>query len=218
MDILKILTESSDSLIPEDLDFFVTELETGNYDASYIQQCKDQIEILRNWHKGNVGAAQPKKNADKIGTPKGVVMTPSQLAPQQMNPAAQLPPEELVRGDLKRLRVQNDYKSAFKTYVKGSSIIDAAFVDANYGLFAAWEINAIISVKQMGEAFLEKYFGALDLEKIARYQQFSENFFMKHFSQLDAQIVLERGKNEWRRKENRSKQLDVFLRLKGVKI
>ena len=45
MDILKILTESSDSLIPEDLDFFVTELETGNYDASYIQQCKDQIEI-----------------------------------------------------------------------------------------------------------------------------------------------------------------------------
>ena len=218
MDILKILTESADSLIPEDLDFFVTELETGDYDASYIQQCKDQIEILRNWHKRNVGAAKPKKNADTIGTPKGVVMTPSQLAPQQMNPAAQQPPEELVRGDLKRLRVQNDYKSAFKTYVKGSSIIDAAFVDANYGLFAAWEIYAIISVKQMGEAFLEKYFGALDHDKLARYQLFSESFFMKHFSQLDAQIVLERGKNEWRRKENCSKQLDVFLRLKGVKI
>ena len=127
-------------------------------------------------------------------------------------------PEELVRGDLMRLRVQNDYKSAFKTYVKGSSIIDAAFVDANYGLFAAWEINAIISVKQMGEAFLEKYFGALDLKKIARYQQFSESFFMKHFAQLDTQIVLEHGKNDWRKKENRSKQLDVFLRLKGVKI
>lgn len=218
MDILKILTESADSLIPEDLDFFVTELETGDYDAYYIQQCKDQIEILRNWHKGNIGTAKPKKNPDKIGTPKGVVMTPSQLAPQQMSPAAQLPPEELVRGDLKRLRVQNDYKSAFKAYVKNSAIIDAAFVDANYGLFVVWEINAIISVKQMGEAFLEKYFGALDHDKLARYQLFSESFFMKHFAQLDTQIVLEHGKNDWRKKENRSKQLDVFLRLKGVKI
>ena len=70
----------------------------------------------------------------------------------------------------------------------------------------------------MGEDFIEKYFGALDHDKIARYQQFSEVFFMKHFSQMDYTIVLEHGKNEWRKKENRSKQLDVFLRLKGVKI
>jgi hypothetical protein len=35
---------------------------------------------------------------------------------------------------------------------------------------------------------------------------------------MDATIVLQHGKNEWRKKENRSKQLDVFLRLKGVKI
>ena len=70
----------------------------------------------------------------------------------------------------------------------------------------------------MGEPFLEKYFGALDHDKIARYQLFSEAFFMKHYSQMDATIVLQHGKNEWRKKENRSKQLDVFLRLKGVKI
>ena len=92
--------------------------------------------------------------------------------------------------------------------------MDADFVDKNYGLFKSWEIGAIISVKQMGEPFLEKYFGALDLEKVARYQEFSEQFFMKHFSQLDATIVLTKGKNAWRKKENRSKQLDVFLRLK----
>lgn len=218
MDILKILTESADSLIPEDLDFFVTELETGDYDASYIQQCKDQIEILRNWHKDSTAAAKPKKDAEKTGAPKGVVMPPSQLLPRQMYPAAQVPPEELVRGDLKRLRVQHDYKSAFKNYVKNSRIIDASFVDDHYGLFVPWEINAIISVRQMGEAFLEKYFGALDHDKLARYQQFSESFFMKHFAQLDASIVLEHGRNDWRKKENRSKQLDVFLRLKGVKI
>ena len=31
-----------------------------------------------------------------------------------------------------------------------------------------------------------------------------------------AQLVLQKGKNPWRSKENRSKKLDTFLRLKGV--
>ena len=107
------------------------------------------------------------------------------------------------------------------TLIAGSRLngqIDADFVDTHYSFFQPWELDAIISVKQMGEDFIEKYFGALDHDKIARYQQFSEVFFMKHFSQMDYTIVLEHGKNEWRKKENRSKQLDVFLRLKGVKI
>ena len=97
-------------------------------------------------------------------------------------------------------------------------IIDADFLDKNFALFDNWEIDAIVSVKQLNEEFLEKYFGVINHDKIARYQLFSEGFFMKHFSQMDVSVVLERGKNEWRKKENRSKQLDVFLRLKGVKI
>ena len=113
---------------------------------------------------------------------------------------------------------ENQSSKEFKKFIASHELVDADFVDKNYGLFEAWEIGAIISVKQMGEAFLEKYFGALDLDKVARYQEFSEQFFMKHFSQLDATIVLTKGKNTWRKKENRSKQLDVFLRLKGVKI
>lgn len=72
-------------------------------------------------------------------------------------------------------------------------------------------------MRPLKEEFLEKYFGALNLDKLARYQQFSESFFIRHFRQLDIGVVLEHGKNEWRKKENRSKQLDVFLRLKGVK-
>ena len=218
MDILKILTESSEDLIPEDLDFFITELNTGNYEENYIRQCKERIDVLRNWHKPEKDVGSAAVHSEPIGVPTGIVIQPGQLAPEQANPVAKLSPIEQIRLDLKHLRVQNDYKSAFKAYVKDSAVIDGNFVDANYGMFAPWEINAIISVKQMGEAFLEKYFGALDRDKIARYQLFSESFFMKHFSQLDAEIVLEKGKNEWRKKENRSKQLDVFLRLKGVKI
>ena len=73
-----------------------------------------------------------------------------------------------------------------------------------------------MSVKPVSEEFLEQYFGALDHDKIARYQKFSEAFFIKHYAQMNATIVLEHGKNEWRKKENRSKQLDVFLRIKGI--
>jgi len=116
------------------------------------------------------------------------------------------------------LRGQPAYKTNFKKLITEQDFIDSSFVEKHYSFFEAWEINAILSVKQMDEEFLEKYFGVLDHDKIARYQLFSENFFMKHFAQLDHTIVLQRGKNQWRKKEKRSKQLDVFLRLKGVKI
>jgi hypothetical protein len=76
----------------------------------------------------------------------------------------------------------------------------------------------MLTIIPLEEGFLEKYFGALDKDKISRYQCFSEGFFIKHYSQLDATVVLTKSKNEWRKKENRSKRLDVFLRLKGVKL
>ncbi|NLE21088.1 MAG: hypothetical protein GX623_09770 [Clostridiales bacterium] len=97
-------------------------------------------------------------------------------------------------------------------------MINEAFLDAHFTLFQPWEMGAVVSVIPLGEAFLEKYFTELDPEKIARYQAFSEVFFMKHFAKLDPSLVLEKGRNEWRKKENRSTQLDVFLRLKGVRI
>ena len=73
-------------------------------------------------------------------------------------------------------------------------------------------------VMPLSEDFLDKYFSSLDADKIAHYQLFSEKFFIRHYAQMDAEIVLTKGKNEWRKKENRSSQLDVFLRLKGVKL
>lgn len=217
MDILKILKESSANIYPEDLEFFETELAIGEYSEDYIVQCKEEIQKLRNWMK-NENQDETKVPSSKKGK-GGAISAISNIAPQGANPLqVALPHIEQVKLDLKYLRQQSSYKSAFKKYVADSSIIDSVFVDNNYSMFDPWEIGAIVSVKQMGETFLEKYFGAIDHDKIARYQQFSESFFMKHFAQLDTDIVLEKGKNEWRKKENRSKQLDVFLRLKGVKL
>ena len=130
----------------------------------------------------------------------------------------EMPQDQRLFLDITKMREDSSYKTKFKSRIKDAYFLDAAFIEKHFAFFKEWELNAILSVKQLGEPFLEKYFGALDHDKIARYQLFSEAFFMKHYAQMEATIVLQHGKNEWRKKENRSKQLDVFLRLKGVKI
>ena len=221
MDILKILENSGKDLYLEDLDFFETELATGgHYDAAYQAQCRSKIKELRAWLSEDATENEKTQNKKKNEkAPAGIVVGIGELAPKDSNPvAASLTPEQMIFKDITAMREVSSYKTNFKKYVAKKTEIDPAFVDKHYSFFQPWELDAIISVKQMGEEFIEKYFGALDHDKISRYQQFSEAFFMKHFSQMDYTIVLEHGKNEWRKKENRSKQLDVFLRLKGVKI
>lgn len=216
MDILEILKKSGKDLYPEDLDFFETELATGgHYDAAYQSECRALIKQIRNWQKADKPAevAQTPK-----GKTKGVEVDISKLAPKEANPAMDMPEDQRLFLDITKMRDDSSYKTKFKKRIQDADFVDAAFIEKHFSFFKEWELNAILSVKQLGEPFLEKYFGALDHDKIARYQQFSEAFFMKHFSQMDYTIVLQHGKNEWRKKENRSKQLDVFLRLKGVKI
>ncbi|MBR6006018.1 MAG: hypothetical protein IK064_00145 [Clostridia bacterium] len=221
MDILIILNESANEILPEDLDFFETELATGDgYDEAYIAQCRQRITELRTWLAGNSeDNPSGKEPATSKKAPGKLVMGVEALAPKELNPAAaDLTPEKIILRDIAAMREDSSYKSQFKKYVASKDEIDAAFVETHFSFFKQWELDAIISVKQMPEEFLEKYFGTLDKAKIARYQQFSESFFMKHYQQLDAEIVLLYGKNPWRKKGNRSRQLDVFLRLKGVKI
>ena len=216
MDILEILKKSGKDLYPEDLDFFETELATGgHYDAAYQAECRELMQKIRNWQKAD--EPEETQQAPKIRT-NVVEMDISTLAPKENNPAMDMSEDQRLFLDITKMRDDSSYKTKFKKRIQDADFVDAAFVEKHFSFFKEWELNAILSVKQLGEPFLEKYFGALDHDKIARYQQFSEAFFMKHFSQMDYTIVLQHGKNEWRKKENRSKQLDVFLRLKGVKI
>ena len=216
MDILEILKNSQKDLYPEDLDFFETELATGGpYEATYQEECRTLMKQIRNWHKAEAPTEEPQAPKGKM---KGVEIEISQLAPKEANPAMNMPEDQRLFLDITKMRDDSAYKTKFKKRIQDADFVDAAFVEKHFSFFKDWELNAILSVKTMGEPFLEKYFGALDRDKIARYQLFSEAFFMKHFSQMDYTIVLQHGKNDWRKKENRSKQLDVFLRLKGVKI
>ena len=224
MDILKILTESARDLIPEDLDVLETELATGDYDDDYRAKCIARLSECRLWLSGETqpeANKRPAQDAEPKPQPKGgwgVRVSFSALAPTQPAAAAKATAEDMLLNEVLGLRKQPTYKTMFKKFAAETVALDAAFIDAHPAFFQPWELDAIISVKQMPEAFLEKYFDALDHDKLARYQQFSEAFYMKHFADLNATIVLQCGKNPWRKKSNRSKQLDIFLRLKGVKI
>ena len=216
MDILEILKKSGKDLYPEDLDFFETELATGgHYDAAYQAECRALMKQIRNWKKASAPSDDPAKAKGKSG---GIEMDISKVAPKEANPVMDMPQDQRLFLDITKMRDESSYKTKFKKRIQEADFVDAAFIEKHFAFFKEWELNAILSVKKLGEPFLEKYFGALDHDKIARYQLFSEAFFMKHYAQMDATIVLQHGKNEWRKKEKRSKQLDVFLRLKGVKI
>ena len=216
MDVLEILKKSGKDLYPEDLDFFETELATGgHYDAAYQAECRALMKQIRNWKKASAPSDDPAKAKGKSG---GIEMDISKVAPKEANPVMDMPQDQRLFLDITNMRDDSSYKTKFKKRIQEADFVDAAFIEKHFAFFKEWELNAILSVKQLGEPFLEKYFGALDHDKIARYQLFSEAFFMKHYTQMDATIVLQHGKNEWRKKEKRSKQLDVFLRLKGVKI
>lgn len=120
--------------------------------------------------------------------------------------------------EIEHLRQEKTYRSDFNKYLTKTKQINAEFVDANFNFLTYWEINTILRRRPMGEDFLEKHFYALNPTTISRYQTFSESFFMRHYDKLDCTLVLQCGKNPWKDPEKRSKQLDVFLRLRGGKI
>lgn len=214
MDILKTLNEQGNMLLPEDLEYIETELDTAkDYSERYKQACKNKIEQLRKIHRGNKNENNEKNN--EKGIPGKLLVSFGTLAPSE---AQSLTPDQIIMREISDLRLMEDYNKRIKDYIADHESVDGRFIDRHFSFFCDEELNVILMMRQLGDDMLEKYFGALDRKKIARYQLFSEEFFMKHFSQLDYTIVLQRGKNPWRKKENRSQKLDVFLRLKGVTI
>ena len=213
MQVLEILKNSGKDLYPEDLVFFEAELDTGDYTREYIDQCKDLIAEIRNWKK------QAAKQSIQDVIPSNILVDPDKLV-SGVKPKEKTPQERLAEFThaLQQMRTAGNYKTRFKQYLADHQEIDETFIDQHIALFQPTELESIVMTMPLSEDFLDKYFASLDADKIARYQLFSEKFFIRHYAQMDAEIVLTKGKNDWRKKENRSSQLDVFLRLKGVKL
>lgn len=213
MQVLEILKSSGMDLYSEDLDFFEAELDTGDYSPEYITECRQRISEIRKWKK----QAVTKSSQDVI--PPNVYVDPDMLIPGT-TPKEKTKQEKLteLKNTLVQMRTATNYKTRFKQYLADHPEVNEAFLDEHIALFQPWELEAVLMARQLSEEFLDKYFASLDADKIARYQCFSEKFFIRHYAQMDAESVLTKGKNDWRKKENRSSQLDVFLRLKGIKL
>jgi hypothetical protein len=213
MQVLEILQSSGQDLYPEDLAFFEAELDTGDYAPKYIDQCKELILQIRQQKK------QTQKQSVQEAIPSNLLVDPDRLIPGTEH-KEKTPEERLADMDreIRQMRTANNYKTRFRQYLTEHPEIDESFIDRHITLFEPTELEIILMTMQLSEGFLDKYFTVLDADKIARYQFFSEKFFIRHYARLDVATVLTKGKNEWRKKENRTSQLDVFLRLKGVKL
>ena len=213
MDIIKIIKENSQNIILEDLDFFEVELATGDYSLTYITECSSLIVNLRNWLKTKVS----EKNTEDMSNPVLVTIT---LRRDKIEPGLEISKSENDLDNvvfmLKTMRAHIDYKELFKRYISKNNRINENFISDYFALFVPWEMDMMLKTLSFSEEFLETYFSLLNKDKLARYQSYSESFFLNHSNELDINKVVQNTKNEWIKKDKRSKQLNIFLRLKGV--
>lgn len=229
MDILKILRTDAQNVSPEDLAMFEDALSTGDYentfatvqsDAMYQKECQKLISQIRSWAKTNATVNEGKDGSDPAkleARNSGVIVDGKDLSPFNAPVEVSRTAVEEVASDLAAMRRSEDYKKRFGEYITESDSLTEDFIDKNFGLFEQLELDCMLSSISFSEAFLEKRFSQLNHSAIARHQFFSEKFFRKHFADLDADIVLQKGVNPWRKKDKRSNELDVFLRLKGIR-
>ena len=221
MDILNTLKNQENKLYLEDLDFYEDELTAGDYDDVYVRECREEIQLIRRRLSENFPIPTPEvKPVMRTESTNGTLLVGlNTLMPEGVvSPSDEVNDTERIRHHIIAMRKLKTHKSDFKEYINQENALTESFIDDYFAFFDITEMDILLTVKQLSEAFLEKYFGVLNLNKVARHQQFSEKFYIKHFSQLDTLTVLDKGKNAWRKKENRSKELDVFLRLKGVNV
>ena len=217
MDILNILKKSTDSLCEEDLKYFEDELRIGEYDDSYVLDCRQEIGKIRLWIASN--KPKPTKTRSSKKADSSLIMNIADLAPKEANPiAASMTNIDVIKQNIKDIRMNADYKKKFVKFVKSEPVIDGEFIETNFNFFQPWELKLLLSLIDFSEEFLENHYNALDHEDIAIYQALSEEFYIKHYQDLPVKQVLNNKKNMWLDKNNRSKQFDVFLRLKGIKV
>ncbi len=215
MDILEALNVPIKEIYTEDLDFFLRQLDLGNYSEDYKKVCRERIKIIRtriNAIEQSNALPTQDKPIDKPNVSVELAYVPIPGNEKSISK------EEQLLGQIQNIRKSENSKLEFKDLIKSRTDIDEALMDKIFPSLEPWEIATVVSLIPFSEDFLEKYFSAIDHDKIARFQEFSENFFMKHYIDLNPDVVLRFGKNKWRKKEVRSKQLSLFLRLKGVKI
>lgn len=219
MDVKGILQNQAEDLLDIEIDGLEEEVNTGDYSSLYRNDCNDLIRQIRNARKSQISTKLDQADGISACAPQAAPLAEHRsLSPFNNVPVPKRTDSEVVAHDLAAMRKMPNWKTQFKAYLAQSKIIDEDFCDKHFELFTRDEMSILLETRSFGEAFLEKYFQSLNHEKIARNQSFSEEFFIEHFSELDHNVVLHSGRNEWAKPESMSSQLNVFLRLKGVRL
>ncbi len=221
MDVEEILKTQSDDLLEIDLLCLEEELDTGGYPKRYVARCKRLISELRNLKKADMGNVK-----DCAGEREGAAPIVREVPLDRLSPFST--PSAAPKGDgetsddalwtrVLDARRGSQPQSDLCGLLEKEAALDERFVEARIGDMTQEELSVFLEHRDFSEPFLDRYFSVLDPGKIARFQLFSEEFFIRHFSEMNPTVVLKQGKNPWRKKEARSKKLDTFLRIKGVR-
>ncbi len=218
MDILMMLQNDADELCKEDLEMIKEELAIGDYSGDYRRECTRIIWRLT--HDLEDNEMQKAYQAKKVHTSRLIQSEKETVVviPEPVVPEPAMNKQETFRAELMKMRTMADPAKRFSEYIANTSFVTNEFIDQNMNEFNERERNELLRKREFSEEFLEKYFDVLDHGTLVINQKFSEEFFMKHFADLNTKLVLTKSKNSWKAKEKRSKKLDTFLRIKGVRI
>lgn len=215
MDIRELLLKHKNELFDVDLDCLEEELDTGEYDKSYIEECRELIGGIRDERRRAVERAS--KHAQREGRSDNRAGMPLELSRSCGDISTNgMMGEPNAVADIAAISSNSNARELLKAYIENHPELDQSFVEQHIGSLPGDAIDIFLEMRAFDEAFLDKYFDVLDQAKIARFQTFSEEFFIKHFDDLNETIVLKQGLNSWRKKADRSSKLNTFLRLKGV--
>ena len=215
MDIRDLLLKHKNELLDVDLGCLEEELDTGEYDKPYIEECRELIGGIRDERRQAVErASKSVRREERRGKSAGVTLeffhSYGDISANGMTS------DSNAIADLAAISSNSNARELLKAYIESHPELDQSFVEEHIGSLPVDAIDVFLELRAFDEAFLDRYFDVLNQAKIARFQMFSEEFFIKHYGDLNETIVLKQGVNPWKKKSDRSRKLNTFLRLKGV--
>lgn len=215
MDIRELLLKQKNELLDVDLGCLEEELDTGEYDRPYIEECRELIGTIRDERRQTIDrASRGTRRREQGHESEGPASKPSRLCAAAS--AGGMTSDSNAIADIDAISANSNARELLKSYIESRPELDQPFVEQHIGSLTADAIGVFLELRVFDEAFLDRYFDVLDHAKIARFQTFSEEFFIKHYGDLNETIVLKQGVNPWKKKADRSRKLNTFLRLKGV--
>ena len=209
MEVLEMLKQQGDKLTNEELKFLIDELNTGSYCQDYKGECLSIIDqIKKNRKHGKV-----EKGNEKVYT---VIMSPEEI--KNRLDKNTLSPEDKFFHDLEIARMMNNGVQVVEENIS-ENILDGEFFINHLNKFTGFEVFKILELVKLTEKQIEALFNVVPYGAIESTQVISEDFFIKHFEEIDVESLKKNKVTNWIvDPTQRSKKIEIFLKMKGVKL